>query len=84
MNGWTLHISHFSILLRQLSSGATGGTDMLFTDAKEGNLCFLNDLLHLEQTQTEYSLSQIKLLDSLLCVGRSSGSLVSMNDPPLL
>ena len=37
---------------------------MLLTDEKEGNLCFLNDLLHLEQTQTEYSLSQIKLLNS--------------------
>ena len=35
---------------------------MLLTDAKEGNFCFLNDLLHLEQTQKEHSLSQIKLL----------------------
>ena len=57
---------------------------MLFTDAKDGNLCFLNELLHLEQTQTEYSLSQIKLLNSLLCIGRRSGSLASTKDPPLL
>ena len=42
---------------------------MLFTDAKGGNLCFLNDDLHREQIQTELEMLATKLLNSLLCTG---------------
>ena len=65
MKAWILHIKRFSMLLRQLSSEGTGGTHMLFTDAKGGNLCFLNDLLHREQIYTEFELLCTTLLNSL-------------------
>ena len=57
---------------------------MLFTDAKDGNLCFFNDELHREQIQTELQLLCTTLLNSLSCTGRRSESLASMKDPPLL
>ena len=57
---------------------------MLFTDAKDGNLCFFNDELHREQIQTEFELSQTTLLNSLSYTGRRSVSLASIKDPPLL
>ena len=57
---------------------------MLFTDAKDGNLCFFNDELHREQIQTELQLLCTTLLNSLSCTGRRSESLASMKDPPLI
>ena len=48
---------------------------MLFTDVKDGNLCFFNDDLHLEQIQTELEMLATILLNSLLCTGRRRESL---------
>ena len=72
------------MLLRQLSCEGTGGTRMLFTDAKGGNLCFFNDDLHREQIQTELETLGTTLLNSLSCTGRRRESFISIKDPPLL
>ena len=72
------------MLFRQLSTEGTGGTYMLFTDAKGGNFFLLNDDLHREQTQTEAEVLLIILLNSLSCTGWRSSSLESTKDPPLL
>ena len=72
------------MLLRLLSCEGTGGTRMLFTDAKGGNFCFLNDDLHREQIQTELEMLATILLNSLLCTGRRRESFASIKDPPLL
>ena len=71
------------MLLRQLSSTGTGGTRMLFTDAKGGNLCFFNDDLHREQIQTELEMLDTILLNSLSCTGRRRESFALTKDPPL-
>ena len=78
MKGCTKHINHFSMLLRQLSIEGTGGTCMLFTNAKGGNFFLLNDDLHREQTQTEAEVLLITLLSSLSCTGRRSSSFESI------
>jgi len=66
---------------------------MLFSDAKESNLCLFNDVLHLEQIhdvlhreqiQTELLCSSSMSLNSPSCIGRRRGLLTFINEPPLL
>ena len=60
------------MLLRQLSTEGTGGTCMLFVNAKGGNFFLLDDDLHCEQTLTEAEVLLIILLNSLSCTRRRS------------